>query len=71
MSKIIVIPALGTILALLGIIVGIMIHRHDSRVFERQQYREEQAQTLAIDKQAMSLDCKKLIGQGLSVSGCK
>lgn len=71
MSKIIVIPALGTILALLGIIVGIMIHRHDRRVFERQQYREEQAQTLTLDKHAMSLDCKKLLAQGLSVSGCK
>jgi len=49
MTAKIYIPALGAVVVLLSVIAGIMVHRHDRRVYEREHYRHEQNQAEAAD----------------------
>lgn len=49
MTAKIYIPALGAIVILLSVIAGIMVHRHERRVDEREYIRHSENEALAAD----------------------
>lgn len=53
MTAKIYIPALAAIVVMLAIITGIMVHRHERHVAEREQYRQGVNQALAASCHAL------------------
>lgn len=64
MTAKIYIPALAAIVLMLGVIMGLMVHRHDRRVYQREHYRQE-------ENQALAADCISLWKDGEKTMVCK